>query len=735
MFRPVLVPRHVAVWLSLCLLAASSGREAFAQNRPAKTQNTPWQFFPIVEPITSETVAGLRASTRQVIDRASGAPEGSKPILFFEFLPGEAAPGSSEFGVCYDLASFISQELGGAKLTVAFVPQPLKGFAVLPVVACTEIVMGASASLGPITPENRAVDPALRGPLQFLARRKTREPDLLLGMLDRDADLRMVRTSDRAVHYVLTEHMQEFLKTHHVTEESAAWEAGSRGILTAKRARDEGFCKRTAESRAEVANLYQLDGRSITDDPTLGAAVHPEWIKLEGLLDNVSVSFLTRKIEDARQQKKNLFILEIDCPGGTEAAGDRIADILSELTDMKTVAYVNERALGIAALVPLACRDIVFKKGARMGDIRQTVSGRNGVLHDLSETARAGLAKKAALWAKSKGHPEAVAVAMIDPDAEIVEATDSQTGASRLLLREEAEAARDRYRIGETRKSPGSVLTVSADDAAAFGLGQVVSASDELKDLYGLSPAMRVEGAGWVDWLVTVLTNPYVSWMLLFIGAVMLVVELKLPGIGLPAIISAVAFLLFFGSHYLSGTADQLEIILFLIGLVCIALEMFVFPGFGVFGMSGILLVLSSIVLASHTFVWPTQDYEYQELGHTLLQLTGMLIAVGSCTVVLARYFPSLPLFNRLILKPEPWIAVEYEDGGGGKGSADGYESLTFLIGETGRTTTPLKPTGKARFGSLVLDVTAGDRFVDPDSLVEVVDVQGPRVVVKKIGS
>ena len=200
---------------------------------------------------------------------------------------------------------------------------------------------------------------------------------------------------------------------------------------------------------------------------------------------------------------------------------------------------------------------------------------------------------------------------------------------------------------------------------------------------------MRVEGAGWVDWLVTVLTNPYVSWMLLFIGAVMLVVELKLPGIGLPAIISAVAFLLFFGSHYLSGTADQLEIILFLIGLVCIALEIFVFPGFGVFGMSGILLMLCSIVLASHTFIWPTQDYEYQELGHTLLQLTGMLVAVGSCTVVLARYFPSLPLFNRLILKPEPWTDRRYDEDIWEEASADGYESLTFLIGETGRTTTP----------------------------------------------
>ncbi len=146
----------------------------------------------------------------------------------------------------------------------------------------------------------------------------------------------------------------------------------------------------------------------------------------------------------------------------------------------------------------------------------------------------------------------------------------------------------------------------------------------------------------------------------------MLVIELKLPGIGLPAIISALAFLLFFWSHYLSGTADQLEIILFLIGLVCLAVELFVFPGFGIFGMSGILLMLCSIVLASHTFVWPTHDYEYQELGHTLLQVTGMLVAVGGCAMVLARYFPSLPFFNRLVLKPEPWTRVEADDSAAG---------------------------------------------------------------------
>ena len=84
-----------------------------------------------------------------------------------------------------------------------------------------------------------------------------------------------------------------------------------------------------------------------------------------------------------------------------------------------------------------------------------------------------------------------------------------------------------------------------------------------------------------MDSLVAFLTDPIVSWILLFLGVFMMVMELKLPGIGLPGIISALAFLLFFWSHYLSGTADQLEIILFLIGLVCLAIELFVVPGIG----------------------------------------------------------------------------------------------------------------------------------------------------------
>ncbi len=719
----------------LAILLGLSGLDVRAQQFSDAPPTSPGQFFPIAEPVTHETIARICAAALQLVHQGASGELERPPILVFEFLPGDSAPGKSEFGACYDLAKLISRELAGAKLTVAYVPQPLKGYVVLPALACTEIVMGSSASLGPITPEGETVDAALREPVRFLAIRKTRDPDLLLGMLDRDLDLRRVRTADKSVRYMLAENLKTYEKTHQVIENQPAWDAGQRGVYTARRAHEEGFCKRTAESPAELRTLYQLDGRSAVDDPTLGQDIQPAWIKLTGLLDNTSVAYLSRKIELARQQKDNLLILEIDSQGGMEDVGDRIADLLSAVKDMKTVAFIDDRATGVAAFLPLACRDIVFKKGSRMGDVRHTVSGGSGRLHDLSPVLRASLAEKAAFLAREKGHPEAIAVAMVDPAAEVVEARDSQTGASRLLLRSQADADRARYQIIQTRKEPGSVLTVQAEDAASYGLGQVVNDSEELKNLYGLrGRSIRVDGPGWVDSLVAILTDPYVSWLLLFIGVFMMVVELKLPGVGLPAIISAVAFVLFFWSKNLSGTADQLEIILFLIGLVCVAVELFVLPGFGVFGMSGILLMLCSIVLASHSFVWPTQDYEYQELGHTLLQLTGMLAAVGGCVIALARYLPSLPLLNRLVLRPEPWTIVEPEDAMG-RPASEGFESLAFLIGETGRTTSPLRPAGKARFGTHLIDVTAAGTFVEPDSLVEVVDVQGTRVIVKQVGS
>ncbi|MDG3002976.1 NfeD family protein [Paludisphaera mucosa] len=723
-------PLRICATLLACgLLTAATIR---AQGPDAvKDESTPGQFFTIVEPITHETITRVRAATRSLVDKAAGGARGRSPILIFQFLPGDAAPGTSDFGASFDLANYIAKDLGGAKLTVAYVPEPLSGYAVLPAIACTELVMASRATLGPITPENQAFDLAFREPVRFLAVRKTRDPDLILGMLDRDADLRLVRTADKGVHYILAEHLPDFLKANQVVDDRPAWEGGRRGVLTADRAREDGFSKRVAETPADVAHLYRIDGQSTVDDPTLGRLLRPVWIKIEGPIEAAQVSYMGRRIEQARREQANLVFFEFDSPGGLVEAADAVADLIVGIDDMKTVAYVGERALGVSSLLPLACRDIVFKQAGQIGDVRQFITAR-GRLEPLSEAQLDGLAEKAAFLAGKKGHPEAVARAMIDAEAELVEALDQTTGAARLLLRREADSDRDRFLNVQTRKEPGQPLTITGEDAPGLGLGQVVRDVEELKALYGLQGVtIRVEGPGWVDSLVTLLTDPYVSWMLLFVGLFMMVLELKLPGIGLPAIVSALAFMLFFWSHYLSGTADQLEIILFLMGLMSLAVELFVLPGFGVFGMSGIVLMLASIVMASHTFTWPTQEYEYREMGLTLIQLTLALLGVTAGGVVLAHYFPAIPIFNRLILKPEPWTGVEGVDPTI-KPSMEGYESLTFLIGETGRTTSPLRPTGKARFGNMLVDVTADNFYIEPDSLVEVVDVQGTRITVKK---
>jgi membrane-bound serine protease (ClpP class) len=246
---------------------------------------------------------------------------------------------------------------------------------------------------------------------------------------------------------------------------------------------------------------------------------------------------------------------------------------------MKTVAYVRDRALGVGSLLALACDEIVLHRDGKLGKVDATVSGRRA--EPLRDRDRAVLSDRLAALAAQKGYPPAVARALVDPRVEVVEALDTQTGAVSLVDREAIAAEPGRYIEQRTLVPPDEILTVTPETAARLDLSAVVAADDEqFRALYGIGDDLvQLRGPSWVDTLVGVLNNPFMSGLLLFVGFFMLVVEMKLPGIGLPAITACLAFLLFFWSRYLGGTADGLEIILFMVGLLCLALELFVFPG------------------------------------------------------------------------------------------------------------------------------------------------------------
>ena len=711
-------PRGAALLLLALALLATPARAQDAAKAPA---TNPGQFFTIVEPINGEVRDRVQGATLPLLQQKA-----ARPTLVFEFRPGDVEPGQSPFGESFELQKFLAHDLAGAQ-TVAYVPEPLSGYAVLAVLACDEIVLGPKASLGPITPPGKAVTAVEREAVRTLADRKGRDADLLLGMLDPDAPLLQVRTADRQIHFVLKDHLAAFRKDHHVLDEQPAWEGGRRGVLTAERARGT-IAKLLAEDRAAIKEAYHLE--STADDPTAGGKVNPVLIRIEGSIDSVKESYLRRRIAQARQEQANLIVFDFDSPGGLDQPADKIADAIAHLKGIKTVAYVDDRATGVTALVALACDEIVFHKGGRLGEVTAVIEG--GSNRDLDETMTKVLAERAERLAAQKGHPAAVARAMVDARVQLATARDAKTGAVTFVTEEQLQAEPARYQKQDDLPKPaGEALTVTSDSARQFGMATlVVDDLEKLKAAYGIRGPLRVDGPTWVDSLVTLLNTPWMSWLLLFVGMFMLILELKLPGVGLPAIVSALAFLLFFWGHYLGGTADQLEILLFLVGLVCLALELFVFPGFGVFGMSGILLILVSVIMASHTFIWPTQDYEYRQMGRTLMQVTLAIVAVSVGAVVLGRYFPSLPLFNRMVLQPEPAGGPEPDPAA--KPPLDPDAALFFLVGEVGRTTTALRPSGKARFGELLVDVTADGFYIEADTPVEVVEVRGARVLVKR---
>ena len=301
------------------------------------------------------------------------------PTLVFEFRPGRAQPGSSGFGTSFELANYLSTELAGARQTVAYVPQPLKGYAVLPALACDELVMGHEASIGPITPDGETVKVDYRELVKILARRKGKDQDLFAGLLDRDADLKLVRTADRQAHYLLPENLEAFKKANAVADADVqpAWEGGSRGVLTSRRAREEGVAKLRANELAEIANAYRISTRSLSEDPTLLQEPRPVWIAIDGRLDPIKEAYLRRRIEQARREGVNLVFFKLNTPGGLPTAANNVASLIAEIKGMKTVAYVDDRAIGVSTLLALACDDIVFRRGGTMGNVQQLLAGNN----------------------------------------------------------------------------------------------------------------------------------------------------------------------------------------------------------------------------------------------------------------------------------------------------------------------------------------------------------------------
>ena len=194
---------------------------------------------------------------------------------------------------------------------------------------------------------------------------------------------------------------------------------------------------------------------------------------------------------------------------------------------------------------------------------------------------------------------------------------------------------------GEELTKGHDPLKLRGSQAQEIGLVRhLASDFHRFKQIYGLEQDPQLVEPGWADYLIDRLASPGVGWLFLLVGLAALYAEIQAPGIGFGGFVAGVCFLLFFWNRFFEGTAGWLEVFLFIGGICCVLIEVFVLPGVAIFGLGGGLLILASLILASQTFVLPHNDYQWDQLQNSLLSLLAVFGGLIVSAIVMRRYFP-----------------------------------------------------------------------------------------------
>jgi membrane-bound serine protease (ClpP class) len=676
-------------------------------------------------PIVGNADTQVIAAARNAI---AAMPAGAqRPVLVLEFSSPDKQTGQgSDFERSLKLARFLSSREASGMETVAYIPEALKGHAVLAAMACESIVMGPEAVLGDAgldEPAEQVTDPTVRSGYREIAnRRRTVPAEVALAMLDKNLELLKVET-EVSPEYVLAQELDTLKQKHAIQSQKVLSPPGEFMLLTGSEARTEGFAKYLAANRAELARALSVPASQLQDDPSLWGDWRPIQIVIEGPITPSLVSRVERTIQkEIRERQVNLVILRIDSLGGSLVDSLRLAHVIAELDSsrVQTIAYVPARALSDAAMVALAADQLVMHHEALLGG-----EGDEEFSAEDLELARQSLRES---LAPLKHRSWSMVAALYDPGVRVFEYTHREDGSRAYFSPQERgeQPLPDDWIQGPELTGDTRPLQLGGDRAVELGLARhAVQSFAEFKQQYGLEGEVQLAELGWADYLIQALAAPTVAWLLLLIGGAALYAELQSPGIGIGAFIAGVAFLLYFWSKFLGGTADWLEVLLFTAGVCCVLLELFVLPGTGVFGGGGGVLIIASLILASQTFVVPHNEYQMAELRDSLLGLFAVGVGIGVLAMLMQRYLPHTPLLNTMMLDPPS--GAELED----LSHRESLVEFDHLLGAHGVAATQLTPSGKARFGLQLVDVIASGEVIARGEPIVVTEVHGNRVVVR----
>ena len=409
-------------------------------------------------------------------------------------------------------------------------------------------------------------------------------------------------------------------------------------------------------------------------------------VPITGTIELGLAPFVARVLGEAAESGASAVILDLDTPGGRVDAAWKIIDDVRD-SDVPVYAYVNRRALSAGAMIALAADGLYMRPGSSIGAATPVV----GDGQKASEKMVSAMRSEFRALAEERGFDPRLAEAMVDESVEVDGVVEA-----------------------------GKLLTLTTEEAIGLDVahGQVEDLA-ELLAVVDLAGAVTVDSApNWAEAIVRFLTHPAVAPMLLSLGFLGLLIEIKSPSFGIAGAVGLGALAAFFGAHHLVHLAGLEEIILFSAGVVLVAAEVFVIPGTGIAGFLGGGAILAGAALGMVGQV-PTAGAILNAAGLVALSL----ILVGVAGWAMIRYLPGSRRLSGVFLRDST-------------SRESGYLSAPErrdLIGARGIAATDLRPAGTALIHNERIDVVTEGPWIEANTPIEVLRAESYRHIVRPV--
>ena len=408
---------------------------------------------------------------------------------------------------------------------------------------------------------------------------------------------------------------------------------------------------------------------------TVGRTAHADpprvvVINVHGAVWPGTAVFVRKQLDAAYQQGAAGVILDLDTTQGTPAAAEDVKKaILEHAASFPIAAYVHDRALGPGSLIAVSCKTLAMAPGASLGD---------------AENSSKTEFKSAA---DANGRNAAIAAAFVSADSDLP-AVGVKAGDSLTLTAKQAQAA----------GFADVVATVTPEVLAKMGPG------------LANAQTTPVSLDGWTSFSLWI-TQPWATILLLALGLALVIIEmLTLHSWGVAGIGGGILVALIFAAYITVGAATWVGILIFLAGAALLLVETHFLPGHGLPALAGLILIFIGMFLA---------------LGGTqaggLVPATSALLTTLALVVAFFLYLPRSGVWKRLGQPMRQTASAGYVSGG----------DFTAYLGQVGVAVTLLRPSGTAEFDGVRLPVVTEGEFAAQGTAVQVVAVQGSRVVVR----